>query len=854
MKRGWKATQQSGDESIDWGPWLSGDRLLVDPYLVWADLTEFRGLTVNGDAGNPPKALPIAVEVDRDDLPVPRAGFAAPRSLRAGQVWPEFAFLDIPAAYTTQLDGPDDPVAMLVTRYFTASIDRTKIKELLRHAHCIKRIQLGAPRIPAVTPGALSLTSGAGRGRARVVVGVIDDGFAFAHPQFLDPSGRPRTVYLWDQNPRTSIAPFRTLKDFGYGGELHWDDLCAAVNLGDELSAYRCVNYVPRRPTLDEHATSLCDVDGRPAPLGTIATHTHGTSVLDLCAGNTSSVARASSEPYGTLAPPSASDLEAEVAMQPLVLVQLPTRTTADTTGGSLVVHLLDGIRYILRRAESIAPSESAQPTDLDLATAPRPADPNKLGTYYPNNLVVINISYGAQAGGHDGTSILEDAIRALVHTRPERPRTWVVVAAGNAHESRTHARLELKGGGPSKTLTWRIGPDNLLESYLELWIPPRDRDGDPRPTGDGDTFGMLDQVLDALQVRVHPPGGLSSTAVKRGDCIELRTCEAGPVVAAAVFPRRVAQSRQGTMMLLAVTNGHRPADASSTVLQGDWQIELSLDPAGAVQGRTFVFHAWAERNDQLWGNVRPQQAWVFGDDPVPPATEFSVTTLAAVRHGLKAHTDEAPRPFLPDISMSSVGSLAPPPGSPSQMLDDLGGRVLPAGGQRADFSGAFVVGGLRLHDHEVPRYSASGPARGTCADGGRMPGGRPGHAGIALDEKERNGPDISAPSDIGTATRGLPTIGMLSGSQARLSGTSAAAPLVTRYIAARAAEFARQEAGSGTTSPATRPWALSPPADATQAPDAARLARGTPTPTRDDRFRRGRDQLLPRPVPPPKP
>ena len=63
----------------------------------------------------------------------------------------------------------------------------------------------------------------------------------------------------------------------------------------------------------------------------------HGTHVLDLAAGED----RATTDEAA----------KARIASRPIIAVQLPVATTADTSGAGLEPHVLDGIEYILHRA-----------------------------------------------------------------------------------------------------------------------------------------------------------------------------------------------------------------------------------------------------------------------------------------------------------------------------------------------------------------------------------------------------------------------------------------------------------------------------------------------------------------------
>lgn len=890
----WQPLSPSKSMHVDWNTVVHDERP-IDPYLIWADQTDFAGYSGPEGKRFDPKedALPIAVEVKNLYECVP-AGVRIEQPREGCS--PEFGLLDIPGAYKTRVIEGSGPDAMLVTRFFTASIMACNVGQLLRTSEKIVRFQLGIPRIPDVSREAIALSSGAGRGRDRVVVGIIDDGFGFAHPNFLNKAGQPRTVYLWDQDGErkpcvVNGVTWRKPQDLGYGAELYWADLRQAVDAGkvDEAKAYVQADYLPHAPEPDRHATSLKAVDGRPVPPGTMLTHAHGTAVLHLSAGRMPALTRVSAS-QGPLPTSDADDDQA--GAWPLVLVQLPTRTTLDTTGGSLAVHILDGIRYILRRAETIPPEEvestgtGFNPNDFQLPDTP-PLEPGKPGgTYFPSNRVVINISYGAVGGAHDGTSIVEQAIAELVggqdpargkdrpgdknpeggkesegDTYPLRPGTWVVLAAGNSHQSRTHARLALTEGAGPKSLVWSIGPDNLLESYLEIWLPEVVQ---PGKAGEEAKFVCVDDLLKCILVTVQPPAGLPLQTVQNCGGFLLIDPRTHRPMASAILARRVAQGTKGTMLLLTVARTQRPLPGDgpsgpvTVAPHGDWTVELSI-AAGSKVGapRTWIVHAWAERNDQLWGNVRRQQSTVVGDDPVPEPTEFAPSVIAACARGIHPDSADAPRPFQPDMSMSSLASITPPKDFATVEPVGTTEEGIRAGSRSQ--GGAVVVGGYRLSDHEVPAYSASGPVRASRADTQPVSGGVCNSLGFEARGDERLGPDYSAPSDQGVAVRGLRTRGLLSSSVSRLSGTSAAAPLATRFLAGRAhaALLADLKDDQG-----LRPVVMQAEAARDQqtgkardtaglTDDEARQAnsrRTTPTPTRDDRFRLGNQRIVPAP------
>ena len=93
-----------------------------------------------------------------------------------------------------------------------------------------------------------------------------------------------------------------------------------------------------------------------------------------------------------------------------IVAVQLDWNTVLDTSGGSMNVHIMDALMYILSRCDTQAK-------------------------------VAVNISWGTLAGPHDGSSVLEAAMDELIALA--RARCEIVVPAGNSYQSRTHANAD---------------------------------------------------------------------------------------------------------------------------------------------------------------------------------------------------------------------------------------------------------------------------------------------------------------------------------------------------------------------------------------------------------------------------
>lgn len=861
---------------IDWHRWLDGDRQ-IDPYLVWADLTRFAGVRPK-DRDDADFDLPVLVEATLADQIV---GDESKR-LCAG-VYPVFGVLSIPGAYLYAQDAGPAPsgascrrqyVHRTATRFFTATINVCAIEMLLVSAEAIVRFQLGLPRVPQSSfrppsrPGPVAPVAAiTGNLTPRTVIGIVDDGCAFAHPSFLGgtfQSPECRVQYLWDQNdvdrndwwknrplttepvcPETVGQSNRTYAElFGYGADIPGDLLQQALVQGSSspLGPYQVINYAPMplQPYLNGTGT-MADapppdgnaVDG-PRPIGTHRSKPHGTAVMHISAGVTSKDEGLAALRFGE------QRRRVDTADQwKTVFVQLPTLTTIDTSGGSLGVHVLDAVRYVIARAEALtyATGPAPKPVTAQAGATGGPLTQTLSFTTemfsafrmlwrtfqqtnsnqaedrwfklamapHVDNSVVINVSYGAAAGAHDGTSIIEEALTELATLRN---RLHIVASAGNLHRSKTHAHIDLEQG-ESNHFVWRVGPDNPAESFLEVWLPhhylacDESKGAEPLPEGS----------LKRFLIAIHAPSG-QVEQVCWGNVRLLREVGAGAdtlAVAGVVFARRVVQGRNGTMVLLAVAPTRLATSGSVGPRlpgpHGEWIVEVSYlgSPGdGEGKGAKVRVHAWSERNDLLYGTMRRQQSTVVSDEPVPEQTEFMPTSLEQQARPA-CRVPWLAEPYLPAYSM---GTLANAP-----LLSE---------GKR----GPWVVGAYRRNDGEMSTYSSGGPSAMPAILGGKA-------------TNRRTGPDWDAPADESAAIRGIRAAGFLFGTVSRLSGSSAAAPTVTRFLA----NFGHLLLTGSTQSDIEEFFreSLEVPSRTSVLPLPGRP---TPTPVTDDRYRKGRLRL----------
>jgi len=249
-----------------------------------------------------------------------------------------------------------------------------------------------------------------------VIVGVIDDGCALAHLDFLIPgTAKSRIKYLWDQ-ARTNPASSWTIpsdangkQDFP-GYELTNKAINDAISYPGNMSGA----VINEDKVYDHLKYSIDDLQS------------HGTHVMGIAAGNGQS----------------AMGCEGVASAADIIFVQLP-RQLIDEGGPLLEDSILDGVRYIVARAAMLGTSSGAAPC-------------------------VINISYGGYSGPHDGTTPLASGIDEILNGQTDRA---VVVSAGNGFEVDCHAMVQgLKPLATSKPLRWVLRAEDPTSNVLEVW------------------------------------------------------------------------------------------------------------------------------------------------------------------------------------------------------------------------------------------------------------------------------------------------------------------------------------------------------------------------------------------------
>ena len=266
----------------------------------------------------------------------------------------------------------------------------------------------GAP--PFETPAELAQALADHFPEENVVIGVIDDGFAIAHPRLRLSANETRVASFWDQEARYvgngSTVPFgRELLKVDFDGKEGLDTILDTYD-GPMPEVYADRRFRPFYPK-----------ERNQMPRNS----SHGTVVLDLAAG----------EELG------------KGANRPVVAVKLPRASVLDTSGAHLEYFILEGMRHILSRAEMIAGA--------------------------PDPHVVIVASYGFFGGPLDGSSQFERAVDEILQNRDNRVQ--IVLPSGNGRMERAHAvRPDCGQVGDVRTVKWRSPAGDRTPSVMEVW------------------------------------------------------------------------------------------------------------------------------------------------------------------------------------------------------------------------------------------------------------------------------------------------------------------------------------------------------------------------------------------------
>ncbi|MHA6325305.1 S8 family serine peptidase [Roseivivax sp. CAU 1753] len=335
---------------------------------------------------------------------------------------------------------------------------------------------------------------------------------------------------------------------------------------------------------------------------------------------------------------------------------------------------------------------------------------------------VIVNLSLGALAGPGDHTAFLAQWIAAEID-RYERlcgGRLQVVAAYGNARLDQLAARAEVTTAAPL-SLDWRVQPDDRTASFLEL-----------RTTCDGTGRRLCltppDPRLPPLELEWLRPG-------------EGRLLMLGRDMLAAVY--------------------------------GTETVDLTEDPEQATAP------APETRYDSLLIALAPTHR-VDGGAPVPAGCwKIAVASDSATPSLVTAEVqrDDTPHGFRPRGRQSYLDA-------PGWEWDaELGSASAPAAGNPVSRQGTAVAFAGATHAH-LWFVGAARPRTGAPGTGQPERYSAEGIVDMLARAGQSPGPTLAARGSDGAMQQGARAAGVLTGSVARFSGTSVAAPRVARALA----------------------------------------------------------------------
>lgn len=270
---------------------------------------------------------------------------------------------------------------------------------------------------------------------------------------------------------------------------------------------------------------------------------------------------------------------------------------------------------------------------------------------------------------------------------------------------------------GAVETLHWRVLPDDRTQSFLEIWLP---------------------ESADAVAIEVTPPGAsqplpalhLGEAGLWAGEPDGHPGKHKPHPICGLVMPRRSALGAHGTCALLALAPTFAWDAHTATAPFGVWQVRV------INQGQhTWPFDAYIERDDVALGQHTGARQSYFEDARYDTSGN------------LHSFVDDPANP-TPIRRSGTFNSLS------------TGQRTISVGGTRWVFDpGLGALGRFARYSPPVPDPDAARHQR----------------SGV------KRVPDTLQPSDDNAALWGVLGAGSLSGSTARLAGTSSSAPQEAR-------------------------------------------------------------------------
>lgn len=420
------------------------------------------------------------------------------------------------------------------------------------HAHLFEVIDVG-PASPITPPHGNSNPDQSSQpvpewAKGQPIVAVIDDGIGFLNARFRR------------QNPKNGKNSSRFQAVWLQAQETLTGHNDKTVQSGTILS-HSDINRMMRTPIVDESALYNelnKSLSGTTDHRSVEFSASHGTSILDIAGG---------ADPLNKKDP---------ARNWPLLAVQLPAMAVEDTSGTQFENYLVQGLRWILQQARTIDPSSA----------------------------VIVNISLGMLAGPKDGTRFAEYQITKEAEawqTLTGQP-VRIVWAFGNNRRSRQVAQLAMSEQIEAAGIDWRVQPDDLTPSYVELRSAQSTADFDislTDPNGyssgfdsipEGSVRTLVSDIGPVARIYHVPARKLDETTVAK-PYYAIALCATGDLAVGAP------QANSGRWTISTKTKSGSPVDVTLQIQRGD-----SL-PEFRQRGRQSYFdspQAWAWDGDML--------------------------------------------------------------------------------------------------------------------------------------------------------------------------------------------------------------------------------------------------------------
>jgi hypothetical protein len=389
------------------------------------------------------------------------------------------------------------------------------------------------------------------------VMVVIDYGCPFAHRLFRShDSSRVRYVWFQGSDAVSAEKVSGRVKRYGtrqslfpYGYELRGSEIDALItkHKGDEKACYEAIGY-----------DLMCEAS------------THGGHVMSIACGSPNPLSRKEGEDwlYGVSVPSEAPSEPRELdsaGRASIIFVELPRSSVADSSGGSMNVHLVDALHYVLDRTA-------------------------------PTARITVNCSMGTHGGPHDGSSLLEQAIDDAL-SRRDPFHYSLVVPIGNSYNNDCHAFWNVKSDSPLQ-VTLDIPADKPTDTIVEVWYPSS-------------------VEANALTLTLVSPNGRKLVAAS-GNAVTTWSdplVRSLPVVTVASVGNATPTSHR-VLVVIAPTLIRENHTSLPEAPYGYWKLELGSNDAV----REVPADVWIERDDAIFDTPSDRQARFI----VPPTYDPS--------------------------------------------------------------------------------------------------------------------------------------------------------------------------------------------------------------------------------------